>query len=127
MKKYLHLTFFLFVSNFACAQSNSFTDYCKSKMHKDSLQMNTMQNNIGVGRNYKYHIVTLKQPNSIYRTTYYYPYLEKGLNKEVYRTNRIDTNIGNILGHRDSFNPHQSRDLRSTVVNTILGTIFKVN
>jgi hypothetical protein len=125
MKHLFYLTFFILLSSFAHAQSGSFADYCKAKVLKDSVKMSVMYGNINRGKAYKYHIVTVSQPYSIYKTTYYYPWLEKGLNKEVYRTYAIDKDLGNMLGRRDSFNPYGSRDVRSAIMNTILGSIFK--
>ncbi len=126
MKHLFYLLFFILLSNFVFAQSTSFADYCKSKILKDSVKMSLMYGNINVGRNYKYHIVQFQRPNLMYKTTYYYPLLEKGLNKDVYRTYSIDVrNVAGNTPYRDSFNPYSSRNFSAAVVNGLWGMFFK--
>ena len=78
------------MSFLAHAQNLSFENLCKSKKYKDSIQINIMQSNISMGITYKYHIVQVQRPNMLYKTTYFYPLAEKGLNREAYRTNSIE-------------------------------------
>ncbi|TAH17640.1 MAG: hypothetical protein EAZ08_13335 [Cytophagales bacterium] len=114
------------MSFFARAQNLSFESLCKSKKYKDSLQMNIMQSNINLGTSYKYHIVQVQRPNTLYKTTYFYPLMEKGLNREVYRTNSID--MGNVYRngvYRDSFNRYGAFNMSSAAVNGLLGVLFK--
>jgi hypothetical protein len=114
------------MSFFAHAQSLSFESLCKSRKYKDSVLVNIMQSNINLGTTYKYHIVQLQRPNMLYKTTYFYPLAEKGLNREVYRTNSID--MGNMYRngvYRDSFNRYGAVNVSSAVVNGLLGVLFK--
>lgn len=114
------------MSYFAHAQNLSFENLCKAKIHKDSVQMGIMQSNISRGITYKYHIVQVQRPDMLYRTTYFYPLLEKGLNKEVYRTNSID--MGNMYRngvYRDSFNRYGAVDMSSAIVNGLLGVLLR--
>jgi len=126
MKNYIFLICLFCITSFAHSQNLSFESYCKSETYKDSVQMNVMTQNISFGRAYEYHIVEVYRTNSMYKTTYFYPLTENGLNKEVYRTNSID--MGNMYRngiYRDSFNRCGAVNMKSAVFNSLLGIIFR--